>query len=277
MSIQSATPAELLFFCLRILAPPCAVRRSSLQSQAEIVTKVLRLLGKIGDASRFLVDEAAVVSKAMAWDSTRRVRLELPFPAEQIPVFLDPLLPRLAECAEHANSPHLRLAACEALHALMTLMVAEQARSVDGRSSSPHLLYRKLFPVALRLASGAAGGSGDLLVRQIFRPFVFQVRPSSPGRREKCVRCVSLADVQQSRAEQLIERVLPFVVVVPRSVACSVVLQQPPARALREHGPSGFGCRGPRAARQPQSAALCCRMHAPLHARERGDRCQFPG
>lgn len=109
----------------------------------------------------------------MAWDSGRKVRFDLPFPAQQLELYLDPLLPRIAECAEHAGQREVQVASCEALQAVLTLMVAEQARGVRGKVAppqSPHRLYEKLFPVALRLASG-----NDPVPRQIFRPFVFQV------------------------------------------------------------------------------------------------------
>lgn len=84
-------------------------------------------------------------------------------------VFLDPLLPPLAAAAESHPARSVRVAACEALHAITLWMVGTNARrplaastagggegaGVDGAAEQVeptpfHKVYENLFPVLLR-------------------------------------------------------------------------------------------------------------------------------
>jgi hypothetical protein len=81
-------------------------------------------------------------------------------------VFLDPLLPPLAAAAESHPARSVRVAACEALHAITLWMVGTNAHrplaaggseggGADGaaeevKATPFHKIYRNLFPVLLR-------------------------------------------------------------------------------------------------------------------------------
>jgi hypothetical protein len=63
----------------------------------------------------------------MAWDAERRIRYVIQYPTDHVEIYLDDLLPRIVLLCEKAADRATAVAAMEALHAIMIVMVKERA------------------------------------------------------------------------------------------------------------------------------------------------------
>ncbi len=110
---------------------------------------------------------------ALVWDTKSPVRFPLPFKDKKIDVDLEGLLPRIAALAETSIDRKTKVHACEALQGLIVYMVAKQATDPNRGNSEAlkmHELYKRLFPVLLRLAVDV-----EQVAKQIFAPLVHQL------------------------------------------------------------------------------------------------------
>lgn len=137
--------------------------------EQSLLTKILRILGSVGSYSHFLVnsleedeqslrtsDKDSFSSSTRLWDSTLRISVELPLYATEATLWLDNILPRVAQLALRCRDRATKVAACEALHAMTLLMIGKNAQRPDAGNNigaTPfHQVYRSLFPVILDLA-----------------------------------------------------------------------------------------------------------------------------
>ena len=158
-----------------------------------LIRRVLLFLGKLGGYNQALLGpksdkmikrhissaEAAgkglqVDTDIIAWDSHLRVRYVWGFPDTKLTLYLDPLLPRICELAQHSTNRRTKVAACEALHGIIIKMVRDNATdpNMDRKKEKTDFekIYMKLFPVLLNLAV-----SIEKVCTQLFRPLVIQL------------------------------------------------------------------------------------------------------
>jgi DNA-PKcs, N-terminal/Phosphatidylinositol 3- and 4-kinase/DNA-PKcs, CC5/DNA-dependent protein kinase catalytic subunit, CC1/2/DNA-dependent protein kinase catalytic subunit, CC3/FAT domain/FATC domain len=138
-----------------------------------VTARILKFLGRVGGHSSCLVNDDAD-HLSFAWDPNPQVRISIPYPDRRLDVHLDPMLPRIAYLAENSTDRQIKIAACESLHAIIIYMVAMRAtdpgRDTPDAATSPHRIYRQLFPVIIRLATDT-----EQVTRQLFQPLVFQL------------------------------------------------------------------------------------------------------
>ncbi|KAI8613655.1 hypothetical protein BC830DRAFT_1219655 [Chytriomyces sp. MP71] len=135
-----------------------------------IQIRILKLLGSIGDASKFLLWSDESSASLLAWDSERCLKIQIPFKETIVDIYIDEMLPRIVELAEFSPDRKTKVAANELLHALVMVMVGGSQLSGALSRSPYHLIYIKIFPVLLRLAVDL-----DKVTRELFKPLVSQL------------------------------------------------------------------------------------------------------
>lgn len=150
-------------------------------STKDIAVRVMKLLGKLGSDSMWLVQGAAESNGSEDFDSSTKI-LQISMDGGGSTrgaakgFVLVPVVPRIVHLAEHAWDRKLKLAACEALHALAVLAIGKHNDKVCGsdRRDQDRVdyenLFRFLFPVIIRLAV-----SIELVAAQLFEPLARQI------------------------------------------------------------------------------------------------------
>ena len=158
-----------------------------------LIRRILLFLGKLGGYNQGLlgpktdkmvkkhISDAEAAGKGLAidtdiiaWDKHLRVRYVWAFPDTKLTLYLDPLLPRICELAQHSTNRRTKVAACEALHGIIIKMVRDNATDPNMNKKKQKTdfekIYMKLFPVLLNLAVSIENVSN-----QLFRPLVIQL------------------------------------------------------------------------------------------------------
>ena len=149
-----------------------APTRASDDTQADLCRRVLQFLGRFGGHTMAMVGTGSAdeLANDIAWDTTPRVQLEIPFPISDKPkVWLDKLLPRVIELAEGSNDRGTKVVAGELLHALILHYVATRSGVADGGKSSK-AMYGHLLPAILRLSV-----DGEAVTCNLFEPLLTQL------------------------------------------------------------------------------------------------------
>ncbi|KAJ8797135.1 hypothetical protein J1605_001945 [Eschrichtius robustus] len=146
--------------------------KSTLRHEAlsleEIRVQVVQVLGRLGgQISKNLITAVSPEERArrcVAWDRERRLGFAVPFADMKPIIHLDPFLPRVTELALSAGDRQtkvltdhplwLDVAACELLHSIVMFMLGKATQMPDSGLGPPpmHQLYKRTFPVLLRLA-----------------------------------------------------------------------------------------------------------------------------
>jgi DNA-dependent protein kinase catalytic subunit len=154
------------------------------EEDQRLVARLLAFLGQSGGDARYVLDAHDDAHLSLAWDSTPRIKFALPFEGVKLDLYLDSLLPILCELAEKETNRRTKVAACEALHAVIIYMVFKgsqdpnrmntQSQALGGGNKDLQFavdkLYSKLFPVMVRLAVDV-----EQVARQLFGPLVHQL------------------------------------------------------------------------------------------------------
>lgn len=150
-------------------------------SNKEIAVRVMKLLGKLGSDSMWLVQEVKEPEGYQDFDaSTSVLQISMDGGKGSKGFVLVPVLPRIVQVAEHSTDKKLKLAACEALHGLTVLAIGNHNLKVcstnqrDEECQNYENLFRFLFPVILRLAVSIEEVSNTLfggLAKQIVHWF----------------------------------------------------------------------------------------------------------
>jgi DNA-dependent protein kinase catalytic subunit len=106
------------------------------------------------------------------WDTRDHLTVEVPLPDVLLPVHLDPLLPCIVEMAQQTADRKARVAAGEALHALLLLMIGRTSQQTDDMASKVPMtkLFKRVFPLVLKLA-----GDSDSVILGLFQPLFSQL------------------------------------------------------------------------------------------------------
>jgi hypothetical protein len=136
-----------------------------------ITYKAVRLLGSLGGQAHGIVAKYSHLTQA-AWDTEPRLPLALPLNRNKLDIFLDPILTRLIDIAEHSSDRNLRLLSCELIHSIVIYTIGRNAISAGRRDNTiPYAkLYEKLFPLIYKLATDI-----ETFPRQLFEPLSRQL------------------------------------------------------------------------------------------------------
>jgi hypothetical protein len=146
----------------------------------DLISRILEFLGRVGGQNKSVLNGLNEFELSLSWDSAEVVHYALPF-NKKLDVSFDKLLPNIAHLAQHSSDRKLKITASESLHSMIIYMIASTARdpnrvnnSEAASSSNPPSvfanLYKKLFPVILKLACDA-----EAVTRQLFQPLTKQL------------------------------------------------------------------------------------------------------
>ena len=179
-----------------------------------IQSQVLRLLGRLGGDNQMILQSPDIsVQASLSWASKEFLVVKLPLPGVyssvvvgtsgsnrqtqrlaiqssssssiateviEVKVALDRLLPRIIEICttqSSATDRQAKLAAAEALHAVLVLLIGNGATSPERirggkekRESELSQVYLKLFPAVIELSVDS-----DLVCRKLFNKLLFQI------------------------------------------------------------------------------------------------------
>jgi DNA-dependent protein kinase catalytic subunit len=136
----------------------------------------LQLLARVATRHKKLVfpSPAEKAEAATFWDHKKHLRLDIPMPDANVPVYLDPLLPTLRELVQAAGGTDrkTRTAAAELLHAVVVIMIGQtSAHTEEMEARGPMTeLFKRVLPALLDLAADA-----DSVVQGLFRPLFSQL------------------------------------------------------------------------------------------------------
>jgi len=135
---------------------------------------LLLFLGTLDmDVLQGLIPNKEEIGKSLAAvNVTRSLSFIVPFPDVNVDIFLDDLVPRILHLCSKSQDRKIRVAACEALHSLILLLIGRTAQQTNAmRQQRPMTaLYGCIFPVAIALAA-----DGDVVVRNLFDSLINQV------------------------------------------------------------------------------------------------------
>ncbi|KAI8973301.1 hypothetical protein BDF20DRAFT_642731 [Mycotypha africana] len=170
---------------LKMTSEQIGVIKRNYSSLPELQRRMMQFLGRLGGKNKQLLitqqegqeqgqenenDNARILS----WDTTKKIKLRIPFRTMKVDIYLDEYLPRICELAESSPDRKIKVAACELLHGLVVYMVGNSAftprKSKRSEESDYHKFYSRLFPVMLNLAIDA-----DQVTRDMFRVLNSQV------------------------------------------------------------------------------------------------------
>ncbi|KAM4688942.1 DNA-dependent protein kinase catalytic subunit [Discoglossus pictus] len=144
------------------------------ESSSEAVrSRVVRLLGSLGgQINRSLVTAASaeeMIKNHVSWDTEKRLNFAVPFVDLKPIIYMDIFLPRVTELALSASDRQTKVAACELLHSIVAYMLGKASQIPEVKTESPPMykLYKRTFPVLLRLACDV-----DQVTRQLYEPLV---------------------------------------------------------------------------------------------------------
>ncbi|XP_032675638.1 DNA-dependent protein kinase catalytic subunit-like isoform X2 [Odontomachus brunneus] len=131
--------------------------------------RILLFLGSLDyDVLSSFLHERSLNTGA-SWDQKNLLSYTLSLPEARLTLDFDRMLPRVITLAHDSSDRRTRIAACEVLHSMVTLVIGSTAE----RLSSQNLfvtLYARLCPALLAL-----GCDSDEVVRDLFQPFTLQL------------------------------------------------------------------------------------------------------
>ncbi|XP_071796803.1 DNA-dependent protein kinase catalytic subunit-like [Asterias amurensis] len=137
--------------------------------------RIIQLLGSLGgQTNEWLLETSPdeIAKVAVAWDTESRLQFAVPFVDMKPTIELDRFLPRVADLALTSSDRQTKVAACESLHTLVLYMLGKGTQQPAGRQAKSPMqhLYRRIFPVLLRLACDI-----EQVSKQLFEPLVMQL------------------------------------------------------------------------------------------------------
>ncbi|NP_989989.4 DNA-dependent protein kinase catalytic subunit [Gallus gallus] len=139
-------------------------------------TRVARLLGSLGGQINHNLITATsaeeMMKKCVSWDTKNHLSFAVPFADMKPVIYLDVFLPRVTDLALSASDRQTKIAACELLHSIVAYMLGKASQMPERQQGPPpmHQLYKRIFPVLLRLACDV-----DQVTRQLYEPLVMQL------------------------------------------------------------------------------------------------------
>lgn len=133
--------------------------------------RVLLFLGSLDhDLLSSFVHDRASRSTGASWDRKDLIKYTLPLPDARPDIHFDRMLPRIIALARESSDRRTKIAACEVLHSIVTLIIGSTARYLSDPEDRLTALYGTLCPVMLVL-----GCDSDEVVRGLFQPLTLQL------------------------------------------------------------------------------------------------------
>eukprot|EP00106_Octopus_bimaculoides_P010915 XP_014778357.1 PREDICTED: DNA-dependent protein kinase catalytic subunit-like [Octopus bimaculoides] len=144
---------------------------------SKIKYRIAKYLGNIGgnfNKDLLANSDQDVLKYAVAWDTEKHLKFDLPFTDMKPTIYLDPFLPPILELATKSSDRQTKVAACEFLHSAVLYSLGKSVQkgpSVEGDYCfSFEAIYKNVFPVLLQLACDL-----DQVPKQLFETLVFQL------------------------------------------------------------------------------------------------------
>ncbi|CAH1795603.1 unnamed protein product [Owenia fusiformis] len=150
--------------------------QQSTESQLSVVQQTcVRLLGQLGGNNNIhlvKITKEDIAKHALAWDTEKHLRFDVPFMDIKPAVYFDTFLPRITELSLGSSDRQTKVAACELLHSVVLFMLGKGSIQPDSTLEKHPMvaLYRKVFPVILKLASDV-----EQVAKQLFDPLTMQL------------------------------------------------------------------------------------------------------
>lgn len=133
--------------------------------------RVLLFLGSLDhDLLSSFVHDRASRSTGASWDRKNLIKYTLPLLDARPDIHFDRMLPRIIALARESSDRRTKIAACEVLHSIVTLIIGSTARYLSDSENRLTALYGTLGPVMLVL-----GCDSDEVVRGLFQPLTLQL------------------------------------------------------------------------------------------------------
>ncbi|XP_035828316.1 DNA-dependent protein kinase catalytic subunit [Aplysia californica] len=209
--------------------------KGSKSQLSQVKQRILYFLGSLGGQVNHTLQDRAdadISNEAVAWDSQKHLRFDVPFFDMKPVIFFDPFLPHVVKLAQQSSDRQTKVAACELLHSLVLYALGRGAQLPGDRQNKYPMerLYRKLFPPLFALACDV-----EQVCKDLFEPLVMQlihwftsnkmsespetmalldciydglVQPSDPSLRDFSARCLreflkwSLKQISKKAAEK---------------------------------------------------------------------------
>jgi len=134
------------------------------------------LLARVATRHKKLVfpSLAEKAEAATYWDHKKHLRLDIPMPDTNVPLFLDHLLPTVLDLVQAGGGTDrkTRTAAAEVLHAILVIMIGKTAAHTEEMEARGPMteLFKRVLPALLDLAADA-----DSVIQGLFRPLFSQL------------------------------------------------------------------------------------------------------
>jgi DNA-dependent protein kinase catalytic subunit len=135
---------------------------------------IIKLLGSIGGKNKSIINDENESEKIISWDTVERIQFSFPFRDIKATGYIDSLLPFIVEISENSSDRNLRVCANEFLHSCILYMIGKNVANINnndtGKATPFHKIYKKLFPVLIKLSV-----SVENITKQLFEPFIYQI------------------------------------------------------------------------------------------------------
>ncbi|KAL6426997.1 hypothetical protein ACFW04_009296 [Cataglyphis niger] len=133
--------------------------------------RVLLFLGSLDhDLLSSFVHDRASRSTGASWDHKNLLKYTLLLPDARPDIYFDRMFPRIIALARESSDRRTKIAACEVLHSMITLIIGSTARHLSNPENHFTALYGILCPTMLVL-----GCDSDEVVRGLFQPLTLQL------------------------------------------------------------------------------------------------------
>ncbi|BFZ03143.1 hypothetical protein BsWGS_06182 [Bradybaena similaris] len=161
---------------VRLLKEQRPAVEAGAQSQLSMIKyRILRYLGSLGgqiNHNLLAHTEEEISQEAIAWDTQKHLRFDVPFYDMKPVIYFDPFLPQVVKLAQQSSDRQTKVAACELLHSLVLYALGRGAQ-MPGETQKKYpmeQLYRRLFPPLLALACDV-----EQVCKDLFEPLVMQL------------------------------------------------------------------------------------------------------
>jgi DNA-dependent protein kinase catalytic subunit len=133
--------------------------------------RVLLFLGSLDyDLLANFVHERASRNTGASWDCKNLIKYTLSLPDMQADLYFDRMLPRVIALARESSDRRTKIAACEVLHSMITIVIGLTASHASDPENRFITFYGILCPTLLVL-----GCDSDEVVCGLFRPLTLQL------------------------------------------------------------------------------------------------------
>jgi DNA-dependent protein kinase catalytic subunit len=141
--------------------------------------RILKIVGQLaGEMSHCLYEASDQQERQLiAWDNMLHLKFAVPFVDVKPAIYFDRFMPRVAHLALSSTNRHVKINACELLHAIVVYMIGKSVsdpQRLNGGDDTVYYdmskLYKRIYPFLFRLACDV-----DQFARTLFHPLCMQI------------------------------------------------------------------------------------------------------